>query len=174
MKDRSSAFHSFACFLFIAATGMSTEPCGQPPKTALAAEVLMTGQQCLPPSDGWRASWISSSDELSRMISRCSAGSMAAASEEPPDVDFERFGVLAVEMGRKSSAGYGFIADNITAGLEGKTAIVKLPWRKPDPGAVTAQMISSPWILIRLPAGGYSEIQVIDNDNLVLARINLF
>jgi len=148
-------------------------PAGQAPKTALSVKMLATGQQCLPAPESWTATWISSQDQLLQMISRCHANRIETITKEVPSVDFERFGVLAVEMGRQSSAGYGFDAEKVTAYIDNRTAIVRLEYRRPLPGALTAQMVTGPWVLIRLPAGPYHNIQVVDQDGLLLTRIDL-
>ena len=89
-----------------------------------------------------------------------------------PVIDFEQFGLLAVEMGRKSTTGYGFVTGETNAEVKNRTVILKLGFFEPDPRAVTAQMETSPWILIRLPIGPYREIRVLDQNDHPLTRID--
>ncbi len=90
-----------------------------------------------------------------------------------PFVDFEQFGVLVVEMGQQRSAGYGFETREVTAYVENKTAIVRLTFHRPAPGSVTAQIMTSPWVMIRLPAGPFRSIRVEDQAARFLTRIAL-
>ena len=173
MKYLGNLLYIPACWLIFAIVSCMAAPAGQAQKMVLPVDVLRTGSQCLPAPESWTATWISSSVQLRQMISRCNANRIGIVPKEEPAVDFERFGVLAVEMGQQSSAGYGFEAEKITAYLEAHSAIVKLDWRRPSPGALTAQMVTGPWILIRMPVGLYNNIRVVDNDGRLLAQINL-
>jgi hypothetical protein len=88
-------------------------------------------------------------------------------------VDFDRFCVLAVEMGRKPSAGYEFDTQNISAQAVGDIATITLPHVQPPPGAITAQVMTAPWILIKLPAEGFHAIRVVDQSSALLTQIEL-
>ena len=104
-----------ACCLIISMAACMATPGGQARQTVLSTDVLVTGTQCRQAPESWTASWITSADGLRRMMSRCSTDRIGFASREVPSVDFDRFGVLAVEMGRQSSAGYGFDIGKVTA-----------------------------------------------------------
>lgn len=157
-------------FFFSACVAISG---GQASKTELAATALKTGRQCLPAPDTWTASWIASQDQLRLFISRCHANRMGTVSTAVPVVDFTQSGVLALEMGQQRSAGYGFDTESVTASLENRTATVTVAHRRPAPGTVTAQVITSPWILIRLPTGAFREIRVVDHNFRQLALIEI-
>jgi hypothetical protein len=104
------------------------------------------------------------------MMEKCRSHRIGAVSDNLPDVDFDRFCVLAVEMGRRPSSGFGFKADEVTAKRVGKTVTVTLPHARPAPGLMAAQVMTSPWILIRVPLGKFSEIKVVDQDGVLLAQ----
>lgn len=139
-------------------------------KTAIPVEVIAAGGQCFPAPETWTATWISSSRQLQETLSRCRANRIGAVAEEAPSIDFDRFGVLAVEMGERPSAGYGFEAGEATAFVENQTATVRLVHNRPPPGAATAQVMTAPWILIRMPLCAYREIRVTDQDGRTLTR----
>ena len=172
MKDRSGLAYISVCWLIFAMSACVATG-GHSPKTALPVEVLKIGRQCLPAPKSWTATWIASPDQLRGMISRCHANRFGSLSKAMPSVDFARFGVLFVEMGQQRSAGYGFDTKGVSASVDNQTAIVKLECRRPPPGAITAQMLTSPWIMIRLPAGSYGNIRVVDQNSRFLARIEL-
>jgi len=137
------------------------------------ASVLARGQQCDPAPEGWRATWIASSEALGGIMKRCGSNRVGDGGGHLPAVDFGRFGVLAVEMGRRSSAGYGFKTDAVTAGRSKDTVAVTLTHVQPAPGAMTAQVMTSPWILIRLPLSDFQQIRVVDPDGVLLVQTEL-
>ena len=172
MKCRSGLAYISVCgLIFVMSACMA--PGGPSPKTALSVEVLISGRQCLPAPKSWAATWMASPNQLRGMLSRCHANRFGFFSKAVPSVDFERFGVLVVEMGQQPSAGYGFNTKDVSAYVEGQTANVRLACRRPPPGAITAQMVTSPWIMIRLPAGSFRNIRVVDQNSRILARIEL-
>lgn len=66
-----------------------------------------------------------------------------------------------VEMGQRSSAGYG-IAVSRQAGLKDGILLLKATFIAPRAGAMTAQVITSPCALVSLPKVEYGEVRVID------------
>jgi len=171
MNRRYGAVLFFSCWLLPAMVACLAAPELSASKTTLPVEVLTVGGQCFPAPETWTATWISSPKQLRETISRCRATRIGADQEETPSVDFDRFGVLAVEMGERRSAGYGFDVGKVTAFVEKRTATVNLVHRRPPPGAVTAQMMTSPFLLIRMPLGSYNSIRVMDQEGRLLAEI---
>jgi len=73
----------------------------------------------------------------------------APADRQLPTVDFAREIVLAVFLGQRPTAGYGVeIVRTINAN---GTLIVDYVETKPAPGAVAAQLITSPFHLVAVP-----------------------
>jgi hypothetical protein len=146
-------------------------PGGQASEKTLPAAVLKAGQQCLPAPETWTATWITSPDRLRNFIARCRSNRIGGAVSTVPMADFGRFGILALEMGRRPSAGYGFDTDNVTAVLEDRRLTVTVAVYQPAPGAVTAQVMTAPWMLIQLPADRFHTLRVIDENARQLAEI---
>jgi hypothetical protein len=67
-----------------------------------------------------------------------------------PDVDFARSTILAVFLGTRPTAGYSV---EITSIETVKTELM-VTWRElpPPPGALTAQMLTSPFVIVRVDA----------------------
>lgn len=171
MKKTAFKMTAFLLFIFFAAATAFAG--GQVREVPIDATVLNQGQQCEPAPEGWRIGWIVSFEALGEMMKKCRSHRIGAASDSLPDIDFDRFGVLAVEMGRRSSAGYGFKTDEVTAKRAGKTVTVTLPYVQPAPGAMTAQVMTSPWVLIQIPMEDFGKIRVEDQDGGLLDQINL-
>jgi hypothetical protein len=170
MMIRNLFFQMVTSFLVILATAGPVLAGGQLREVPIDAKALAAGRQCEPAPNDWRATWIASSDALGEMMKRCRSHLVGAPSENLPAVDFDRFGVLAVEMGRCPSAGYGFKTDEMTAKKTGKTVTITLPHVQPPPGAMTAQVMTSPWVLIQLPLENFSEIRVVDPAGALLVQ----
>jgi hypothetical protein len=141
------------------------------PETELSFDLIATGQQCPPAPKIWRATWIRSQEEFRQLMLRCRSNRMTSSGKETPFVNFKKFGVLALEMGQRNSAGYGFDTAKIEAYLKGQTAIIRLVYLRPAADTLTAQVMTSPWIMIRLPTGLFRNIRILDQRSRVLAQI---
>lgn len=71
-----------------------------------------------------------------------------------PQVDLERETVLAVFAGRKSTGGHGVSVRAVS--IENGELYVDLVVTRPQPGALTTQVITSPWTMIRVLRGGFA------------------
>jgi hypothetical protein len=171
MTRRRGFFYASVCCLMLIIIACRATPDARATKTVLPLEMLATGGQCFPAPETWTASFISSREQLREMISRCRANRIGAAPKETPAVDFDRFGVLAVEMGEQRSTGYGFDTEKVSAFVSNRMVTVNLACHQPSPGAVTAQMMTAPWIMIRIPLGSYGGIRVVDQDGRLLTEI---
>jgi len=73
-----------------------------------------------------------------------------APDKQPPAVDFSKEMVLAVFLGSRPTAGFGV---EITGTKEANGAlIVQYRQTQPPPGAITAQVITSPYLMVAVPA----------------------
>ncbi|HUP91125.1 MAG TPA: protease complex subunit PrcB family protein [Solimonas sp.] len=75
---------------------------------------------------------------------------------------------VLVEMGERSSAGYG-LAVSRTAGRRGEDLILRATFLSPAPGRMTAQMITSPCVLVSIPQANYRAVEVIDQGGTLRA-----
>jgi len=82
-------------------------------------------------SDEWQALWKDHSPQA-----------------EPP-VDFSSSIVVGVFLGSRPTAGYR--VDIISVTIESATAVVEYRERRPEPGALLAQIVTSPYHLVRIP-----------------------
>jgi len=72
------------------------------------------------------------------------------ATGEPPSIDFTQEAVIAVFAGERPTAGYS-IAVSKVADVEGKR-LVTISLMQPASDCVTAQVITAPYEILRLPA----------------------
>lgn len=73
-----------------------------------------------------------------------------------------------VDLGQRSSGGYG-IAVSRRAGLKQDVLVLKATTFAPGPDETTAQVITSPCALVRLPAVAFSSLRLIDQSGAVRA-----
>lgn len=171
MRYRRGPLTLYACWLVVAVAGCVAKGGGAAENAPLTVTVLQTGRQCAASGNDWRGTWITSPEVLREWMAACRSNIIVPRQDNVPDVDFSRFGVLAVEMGRRNTAGYGFDAAGVAGYLAGRTAVVAVNCYQPTPGAVTAQVITGPWILIQMPLAGYDGIRVTDQDARPLMEI---
>ena len=81
----------------------------------------------------------------------------------PPDVDFSRLSVSAVYMGIRPTAGYQVGLASRAAKVGGNNELhLFVTWTEPAAETLLAQVITSPCMLLTIPKGEYTTIQVID------------
>ena len=73
-----------------------------------------------------------------------------------------------VEMGVRPTGGYG-LAVARAAVLRDERAILSATFVSPPPGSIRTQALSSPCVLVQLPRGRYSEVEVEDQTGTVRA-----
>jgi hypothetical protein len=96
-------------------------------------------------------------------------GPLGAPAVAAPGVDFARDGVVLVAMGRRSTAGYALALASRRAEVKGGVATLSVRFEEPAPGAVLAQVVTSPCLLVALPRKGLREVRVVDAGGVVRA-----
>jgi hypothetical protein len=102
-------------------------------------------------------------DDAYKSVYSQTRASTPGYTDSPPAVDFSRFSVIVVYMGSRQTAGY-------QVGLASRSAIVGendnldllVSWTEPPDGALLAQVMTSPCMLVTIQKGSYSAIRVID------------
>ena len=140
---------------------------GEPPmdpveaKNNLKLDQLYAGSQCGDGNEA-QAQWISTQAQLEALYKNLRKGKIGGAENATPGVDFDNNGVLYISMGQRRTGGYGvkLLEDSLTLG--DNAAIVKIHWLEPAPGAIQIQVITSPCLLVKVPLGKFSRIEVFD------------
>lgn len=73
----------------------------------------------------------------------------------PPRVDFERHALIAVFMGTQSSGGYSIAVKRVTLSKDGTELTVDVEETTTDPALPVTDALTSPYQLVRIPAGKY-------------------
>jgi len=130
----------------------------------LRAEQVYSAIQCGSDDKSARAAWIAD---------QAAWRQLSAKLHPAPEVgvDFDREGLLLVEMGERATAGYGVDLAAPEVEVRAGTAWVRTRWTMPAPGTINAQVITSPCVVIKLPKGDFDAIRVVDQNDKQRARI---
>ena len=90
-----------------------------------------------------------------------------------PEVDFSRSSVVAVYMGKYSTAGYQLELAAETAEINDHELTLFVSWVEPPVDALVAQVITSPCLFVSIPKGDYSAIRVRDAEDGIRASTSL-
>lgn len=127
--------------------------------------VLRAGAQCGGAAEGTSARWLPTEAALHQALAAEGSPDVQA----PPVVDFTRSEVILVAMGRRATAGYGISLAEAGAIMRDGVATLVVKLDEPPPGAVLAQVTTSPCLLLSLPRAGLREVRVLDPRGTVLA-----
>ncbi len=130
-------------------------------------EVLHSTFDCPIRFESQTVSWMTEQSQLDIFYNQLKRRELSAQVEPSPVVDFSKHGVLLIAMGRQTSAGYSLALQESTFEIHNQTAILHITTTKPDPGLMTAQLITSPCILVTMDLKEYSRIQVLDQNNRI-------
>ena len=90
----------------------------------------------------------------------------------PPPIDFERHHVLIAFMGQRSSAGYAISFDE-TPIKPAQDIEIKVLMQVPPTGAITAQVLTHPYVLATVARGAYRRVTFVDQDGKRLGQLKL-
>jgi hypothetical protein len=137
-------------------------------------EVVVAASQCGGEGEGVTVRRLASDQEL-RGEARAGDEIRGSARQqlEDPAPDFEREAVLLVSMGQQRSAGYAVELARPVALVKDEVAGLQVNLRRPAPGAMTAQVLTSPCLVVKLPREGLAEVRVVDVDGKALGAVKL-
>lgn len=123
--------------------------------------VVRGGAQCGGAAEGPSVRRLASAAELAGAF----AGELGGP--PPPVLDFREAAVLLVASGRRPTAGHAVELAAPKAPVKGGVALVQVTLRAPEPGAITAQVVTSPCLVVALPAAGLAEVKVADGTRAI-------
>lgn len=159
---RSKHRHRYA---LLVATGLVACHAGPNPAAPDADGDIITlaaGSQCGRGEASADARWLDSAEALQDTWQRMTRHSIGKTAFPAPVPDFVRYGVLLVSMGQRTTGGYRLRLLSPRLEHTPAAATVRVAWLAPPPGARTAQVITSPCLLLAIPRGRYPSITVTD------------
>lgn len=154
-----------------AACGHRNLPVAQ--STELLMKVLYAGQTCPCKTSQPELIWLDDRQKLAQFMEQARQSMLGSTGDLAGPVDFSSHRVLAIAMGRQSTAGFGLSLDGEQARLKGDSVVIPVVWSEPQEGAKVAQMLTSPCLLIQLPVGDYTQVWVQDQNDRTRARLSL-
>ncbi|MBU0673638.1 MAG: protease complex subunit PrcB family protein [Proteobacteria bacterium] len=127
---------------------------------------LWAGQFCRISNEP-EARWIRDQKSLANIFERLSPPSISPTSSKPPindPIDFTKELLLLISMGEQPTAGFSLTSAPTAPILTNGTAQLNFTWHRPDPTRMTAQVITNPCLLVKLPNHGYRNLEIIDQD----------
>lgn len=118
----------------------------RPPVQEVTWDVLASGSQATV-GEGAQFEIITNQDQLLRLWNRAHGAQLTPP--PAPDIDFRRDTVVAYFMGQRPTGGYSLEVRDVT--VEGNEAYVSIRQREPAPGEIVTQVLTSPWVMIRVP-----------------------
>lgn len=135
---------------------LGAEGGGCTPDREVPVTVLRAGAQCGGEGTGASVRRLGSADELAAAFRSDLGGG------PPPAADLEAGVVLLISSGRRPTAGFSVELGEPKAPVKGGVALVQVALREPGPGAVVAQVVTSPCLVVQLPKAGLQEVEVAD------------
>jgi len=111
------------------------------------------------------AQWIQTRDELSSWWQRIHQ--LQLPQPTLPNLNVSANALILIYMGQKNSGGYALALDNKPLQRQENVASVYLKWKQPQAGMLQTQMLSSPCLLIQLPASKFQQVNIVDQDGKI-------
>lgn len=135
------------------------------PPTTIPIAMIASGQLAIEATQTAGGIWITDPNQLDTLSGRMLKGSrIPNQTKVLPEIDFSTDGVLLIWMGEKLTGGYAMELVTDQADIENHTVRIPVRWIEPRKGAIVPQMITNPYLLIRLARGPYDNITVVDPD----------
>lgn len=90
-----------------------------------------------------------------------------------PRINFVHDAVLLVWMGEQPTGGYGLELIPGTSHVRDRVAYVTVAWNEPPADALVPQVITQPYLMLRMSRAGYARIVVVDQNGRVRATLDL-
>jgi hypothetical protein len=163
------------CGLVMGAVACASAPMVDVQEQAVTLEQIEVGGQSALNTDGMEFRLITGAAQLGRIYGEIHGSETPQPS--PPAVDFQHELVLAAFLGQRPTAGFGIALGPARYVIEddGPWLQVTVTTRRPPPGAITAQVITSPYCLVSVSRGEYRRVRFVaaGNEDEVLAELRL-
>jgi hypothetical protein len=149
---------------------LAASPSGDPSGSQLPIATIWAGSQCGCEARRPQVRWVTNRDQLAAAVAAVKSTALETQVARQP-VNWQREGLVWIDMGLKPSGGYALRLDAPTATVSAGVAVITVLWRQPRPGSVVTQQLTSPCLLIRLARDNFHTIQI--NDEAGRVRVTL-
>jgi hypothetical protein len=147
------------------ALAMATAGCGDElsPRAVseeVVVETLYQGTQCPKPETDGQVFNLAESD-LAAFLAKTDT-SFGGPRRDPISVDSRQQTVIWVDVGSKPTAGYSLRLRADTAFVEGRTLLLPVEYLEPADGAMVAQVLTQPCLVVLVAAVDLAEVRLLD------------
>lgn len=118
------------------------------------------------------ARWIENSLQLADVYKQINNNTIGSDDTLIPEIDFSDYTVLIIMMGQKPTGGFFLNIRDEKPVIDKDKLILYTDWLEPPKGAVLPQIISSPYLMLKLKRQGYSQIHILDQNKRLRIKIN--
>jgi len=134
------------------------------------AELLQSGAYGISMLQEPSATWITDHADLLELYKNLNKRH-SGDDGNPPEMDFNIYGVLFLEMGQKSTGGYAFSFNPSHSHVVASQTVIQVGWNVPPEGAIVTQVLTSPYILLKVKKTEINTILVLDQNGRSLFEI---
>jgi hypothetical protein len=117
--------------------------------------------------------WITSSEQLRVLFSEFEKKRLSDKTIPMPDINFNRSWVLLIETGQKPTGGYSVSLNSAGSHILSKTAVIRINWNEPSQDAQVTQMVTNPFLMLRLSKSDFTKAVVIDQENRKMFEVDV-
>jgi hypothetical protein len=140
---------------------LSAAPPGDPSNGRLSVETIWTGNQCGCEDRQPQVRWVTDRNQLTAALAAARSKALETRFARY-SMDWQRNGLVWIDMGLKPSGGYALSLARPAATLSADVAVITVRWRQPRPGSVVTQQLTAPCLLVRLERGKFHSIKIED------------
>lgn len=170
-KKQSRFIRLLAIILFGLISGCWFNTHSQTCNALNLAELIRKGAQGGTSQKSANATWISDPEALQHVFTAIDRYQLGNDANMTPDIDWNRYGVLFIEMGQKTTGGYSIDFIPSLSRVVDKQALIHISWNTPEEGAFLTQAVTSPFMLLKIYRAEITSIVVLNQDELPLFEI---
>ena len=133
-------------------------------ESTIEAEMIYHGTNCFMDQREAHLRWISSRTEFKKVWEKLHSNRFGDSIHALPEVDFESYGILVINMGFRNTGGYAVELADKTVQVKDRVAKVSVHWISPSPENLVLQVITTPCLFLTLPRRDLKWIQVVDDN----------
>ncbi len=156
MTDKSLSL-TLAILLLTGCAVPGSSPASAPKPTV---QIIDSAIQCSDPNRQPSVAYLRNEQQLKQMIGHLRGAVLPSPAIHLPEIDFNRWHILYISAGQKPTAGYSLALPESAFTLQQNKALLNVILNKPAPDAMVAAVITHPCILVKIPAGNYTTIEV--------------
>jgi hypothetical protein len=117
--------------------------------------------------------WLSDQKEYEAVFQAMFKGFMSDTKPQPATIDFDNKAMLLVSMGQQRTGGFSVTLASKQMEVADERAKIQVQWKTSKAGMVAIQMLTNPCLLLEVPRGNYTVIDVVDQSGKVQQSITV-